>query len=252
MIQEFISELKRDGFTLAKPYLFYVQFYGKVAERKLSFLCHSAVIPSWNVNTVQNRIYGYNIELPSDISFTPAQFSFYIDRKWEVAKIFYDMKKKMFNEIDFSPEYYENYTFDADIIVLDNSNNGGVVATFKLLNCFVRNFNVQPMSWASVNTIQQANLDIAYERFEEDFSATTTGIRTPNAQGLMNRLISSPSSIMDEIGSSMNFDTVRQLAPDIAQGFNLGSEMQPPIPDMDSAATELRDTLTSTFSRTTL
>jgi|GEM_PF-3839383 len=249
MLQEFISELKRDGFALSKPFLFLVQMYGGF-DRKMSILCHTASLPFWTAQTVPNRIYGYSTEVLADITFNPINLGFYVDRKWNVVKKFEEMRDKMFNQIDYSPEYYANYTFDLDIIALDNANNGAQVAKFNVQNCIIKNYNVQPLSWGAINTVQNVTLDIVYEKYDADFTSSP-GLTTPGATGLMNRLIGAPSSISDEIGSTLNFDTLRQLAPDIAQNFNLGNQTTPPLTENDAGntPTELRDTVGASFPR---
>jgi hypothetical protein len=205
--------------------MFLVEFSGHFAiDSDLRFFCHTATIPSWQIHTVPNKIYGVTKEMPSDISYSSAKMSFYIDRSWELPSSLYSYKDKVINSTSHSFKYYDDYVFDTRIKVLDASGvNDMTISEFALHNCFIKNIDTDQVSYGAINTVHNIHIDLTYEYFEMMFSAAVNenmiGVSSPLES--MSRSISGIKSIQDEIGSSLNFDTVRTLMPEAANAFDL-------------------------------
>lgn len=125
--EQFLSKVKTGG--LARNNRFAVAFYGlPVASlssgnqlRDVLLLCDAAQLPGQSYATVPNRTFGELRETPYDRLYEPITLSFYVDRGMEVKYFFDRWMDKIYNPGSRKFAYYDEYTCDAAITVLDSN-----------------------------------------------------------------------------------------------------------------------------------
>lgn len=249
-VQEFISNLQRNGFALSKPFLFEVTILDSAIGHNgqmLKFLCHDAVLPSWNVRAVPQRIYGYNIEMPADYEMGPVNFSFYVDRALGVMKILEEAKMRMFNTVNYSMKFRDEYSFPVEIAIFDIDQMSRV-ATYKLESCFFKNVRAGNLSWGAIDQIQTVNVEIGYDHYKAEFHGLSSHPNKPSPTSALDNILNSKyfrGTAIDNIRSTVdqvtgmfnkippiNFDTVQRLMPDALSGFKSSTDdsYMPPDP----------------------
>jgi hypothetical protein len=244
-LKEFISEVQKSGFTMSKPFLFEVVILGNGATGQgaagLKFMCHEANLPSWNVASVPNRIYGYTTEMPADYELGPVTFSFYVDRNLGIAKILEESRKKMFNTTNYSLKFRQDYEFPVQIAIFDVDQRTKV-ATYTLNNCFFKNIRAGNLSWAATDQIQNINVEIGYDNFEVVFHTLTSHPFKKSPKSFLDKILDSKyykgtaidniRATMDQVAGiydsipSINFDTVRELMPEAVDVFKVSTDEQ--------------------------
>lgn len=224
-VNNFLSELKKDGYQLNKPYLFdvWLSLPGAKSPTNFSLLCHQCNLPGWSAETTTNRIYGLNYEMVTGLSLDVFQASCYVDRNLKIVDYLTTQQKDMmFNKSNYSPKYRSTYIEGATVTVYiyDTSNIDGLyVGWFIMKNAFVKNVTSMNLDWALTNTAQSIQFTVAYE---EIFSGMATGNAAPSEIGInMMNAVSGASSGMQ---FPVNFDTVRELIPESAKSFALGAK----------------------------
>ena len=130
--QEFVSRVKTDG--LARQNRFFIQIAmpslsGDSAElfspsgensRMLHAFCKSVSLQGVNVATIPHRDVGETFEVPYDRNFTPASFTFYMDRNMYIRKFFDDWVNAIQDPYSRQLGYYKDIVSPAiSIFVLD-------------------------------------------------------------------------------------------------------------------------------------
>ena len=127
-IEIFKEKVKKNG--LAKTNRFILNFGLPQLMQKdmhdlemVQMFCESISLPSINISSMPIRTFGEQREIPYDRTFEPLNAVFYVDRKM-VVKDFFDLwMSSIYNPIDRTLNYYEQYTTDMTIFVLDSADN---------------------------------------------------------------------------------------------------------------------------------
>lgn len=252
-MKDFLGNLSKNGHAMAKSTLFEVRFFGldtsaigTEGARTVSLLCHRATLPSWRIDSVTNRIYGYNVEMPKDIEMGAVSFSFYVDRRWKIAQMFENYREKMFNtQADWSMRYRSDYEIPVVQIITYDPDNKSEVGLYSFQECYVKSVNNSELNWAAANQVQEIQIELSYDSMNSSFVDPITKT-LPNApRGLMDRISGmipgNKGSLLQNIGSlgvlaknlslpsmmanmiPLNLDTVRKLMPERLDEFNLST-----------------------------
>ena len=84
-----------------------------------SLYCEAASLPSLNIDTKMNKVYGPGREMPYGRSYTPVNFTFYIDNDYVIKKFFDTWMNTIFDERTSHMNYYNEYTTQVHILALD-------------------------------------------------------------------------------------------------------------------------------------
>lgn len=124
-LERFKEEVKGRG--LAKTNRFVVEFGLPQLVQKDMFnlevvqlFCDSASIPGLNIATQPNRSFGEQREIPYDRNFEPITLNFYVDSRMVVKDFFDSWISSVINPKSRTINYYDEYTTDILISVLDN------------------------------------------------------------------------------------------------------------------------------------
>lgn len=126
-LERFKEEVKGKG--LAKSNRFIVEFGLPELIQKDMFnlevvqlFCESASIPGVNIATQPNRSFGEQREIPYDRNFEPITMNFYVDSAMVIKDFFDNWVGSIINPTSRTINYYNQYTTDILISVLNNNN----------------------------------------------------------------------------------------------------------------------------------
>jgi hypothetical protein len=84
-----------------------------------SLYCEAASLPSLNIDTKMNKVYGPGREMPYGRSYTPVNLTFYIDNDYVIKKFFDTWMNTIFDGRTSHMNYYNEYTTQVHILALD-------------------------------------------------------------------------------------------------------------------------------------
>lgn len=96
-----------------------------------SLFCEATALPSLNVDTKLQKVYGPGREIPYGRSYTPVGMNFYIDASYQIKDFFEIWQGMIFDEDSSHMNYYNEYTTNVHILALDNRE--GRFGTFGIL-----------------------------------------------------------------------------------------------------------------------
>jgi len=164
-LSAFTSQLKANGFRLAKQYYYNCHIYltGTTSDVKktLTFNCNSVTLPGWRAKTQVGKIYGIDYEIATSIEQDPVWMSFNVDIIHAIEQLFLSKQKRItFNENSYSPAYKEDTQFQMMIEVTDE--NFVPMFQYTLNNCIIR--TVQQVTYgASTTETQHITVEVIYE-----------------------------------------------------------------------------------------
>ncbi len=229
-LQEFLGFVQGQSYQLTKPFLYEVtlsptnvrgvnpEMMIDVTDKKnVTFLCHSATLPGFEIASSTNKIYGLQYEIPYEVMQSPVNFSFYVDKDYKIPNLFLKMKNQMFDSFvgsnsstslpSFSPNYKQDYMFEAQITVYDISNRDIEVAVFKLHNAFLKNVSQIDLNYSGLSQIVSMSISLVYETIEHHiFNQSGANVGPPDINNMLNKNYALP----------VNLDTVQQLNPGLS------------------------------------
>lgn len=126
-LERFKEEVKGRG--LARTNRFIVEFGLPQLIQKdmfnlevIQLFCETASIPGVNIATQPNRSFGEQREIPYDRTFEPITLNFYVDSAMVVKEFFDNWMSVIVNPGSRTLNYYEEYTTDILITVLNATN----------------------------------------------------------------------------------------------------------------------------------
>lgn len=147
-INNFLSEVKRSGLAKSSRYMVVIDLpRGPIANTNgvenpwntdyyrrnnnqqytnlkggqylASLYCEATSLPALNIDSKVNKIYGPGREMPYGRSYTPVNFTFYIDRDYVIKRFFDAWMGTIFDEDTGHMNYYNEYTTNVHILALD-------------------------------------------------------------------------------------------------------------------------------------
>ena len=173
-LNDFISELKKDGQRLGRSYQYEVFFiFSDNEAAKLSLMCNKASIPGYRIRTQTGKIYSLQYEIATGIDQDPVWLSFYADVLHKIPRRFLWEMKASLNELSifplddpendssYSPKYKDSYSFAMVMNILDE--NFLPVSMYRFDNCFIRTVQQIPLSYSDTG-IPEVTIEVVYER----------------------------------------------------------------------------------------
>lgn len=160
-INNFLAEVKRSGFAKQSRYMVMIdlprgpsansngipnpfsQGFFQVAQRNdgasfspqgsylTSMYCEATSLPSLNIDTKVHKVYGPGREMPYGRSYSPVNFTFYIDRDYIVKKFFDTWMASIFNKDTGHMNYYNEYVTQVHILALDTTSTDSPRARYE-------------------------------------------------------------------------------------------------------------------------
>lgn len=160
-INNFLSEVKRSGFAKQSRYMVLIdlprgpsansngvvnpfsQDFFRVPQRNdgasfspqgsylASLYCEATSLPSLNIDSKVNKVYGPGREIPYGRSYTPVNLTFYIDRDYIIKKFFDTWMASIFNKDTGHMNYYNEYISQVHILALDTTSTDSPRARYQ-------------------------------------------------------------------------------------------------------------------------
>ena len=127
--------------------------------RNVSLKCENISIPGRNIDTTPDtNIYGPTREIASGFSFAEITARFQCSSDLKERIFFEEWQKSSFNQETWSMNFYNEYTGQIDIFLLDEQNNRryGV----KMWDCFAKNVGAQQLDYSTIN--EQMKIDVTF------------------------------------------------------------------------------------------
>jgi len=147
----------------------------KGGQQLTSLYCEAASLPALNIDTKINKQYGPGREMPYGRSYTPVNFTFYIDREYIVKRFFDDWMGSIYDKDTGHVNYYNEYTTQVHILALDttdgvdnNNINGDVKAKYQctLIEAYPK--TVAELSYsAGATDVARLQVSMQYRKWEE-------------------------------------------------------------------------------------
>jgi hypothetical protein len=138
--------------------------------KKVLMFCDAAILPGVNISTNQIRSYGELRETPSEKLFDNLQLSFYVDNSFEVKAIFDEWVNSIQDSDTRAFNYYNDYTADIEINVLDKKNN--VRYTMTLYESYVKALSPIQLDYAAKD-VMKLSVSINYKYWKTKESAVS-------------------------------------------------------------------------------
>jgi len=90
-------------------------------QQLTSLYCEAAQMPALNIDTKLNKVYGPGREMPYGRSYTPVNFSFYVDRDYIIKRFFDTWQNSIFDRRTGHVNFYNEYTTQVHILALDST-----------------------------------------------------------------------------------------------------------------------------------
>ena len=92
-------------------------------RNSVEILCHSAQLPGRNMDTYEHMHYGAPYPAPISQSYSPAQFSFYTNTKYNSRKLFEVWQQTILNIATNTFNFYDEFVSNVKIETFDRENN---------------------------------------------------------------------------------------------------------------------------------
>jgi hypothetical protein len=188
---DFKNFVKRDG--LARQNRFYVNmsppglnadpneasFFNNYSNYEtIHLLCKSVSVPGVSVSSADIRLTGEILQAPYDRNFSPATFSFYVDRNFIVRQFFESWVNTIQDPVTRVMSYYKEFVSDQiDIFVVSKSETP-IVYKISLFDCFPKALSPITLDTSS-NEFMTIDVEMDYHYYKTEM-ITTTEIETPN------------------------------------------------------------------------
>lgn len=163
-LNDFIANIKTEGLMRNNRYevIFNVpksvKFYGDL--RKVLLYCDNVTLPGVSISTAMARTYGEYREMPYEKLFQTINMGFYVDAKMEVKRLFDQWQAGIQDPVTRNMYYYDDYTTQVEIAVLDVNNNSRYFVT--LYDVYVKDISPIQMDYANKD-VMKLNVTLNYK-----------------------------------------------------------------------------------------
>ncbi len=167
-LNEFISAVKTGGIAkaskfevlISKPNVVRNLTYRNDTEwKKMLMFCNQATLPGMNYTTTQSRTFGEFREIPYERTFDPLTLDFYCDQQMWIKGFFDEWMSRIQDNVTREYSYYNDYTVDIQVNVLDRSNNS--VYGIQLYECYPKTMNQIQLDYSS-NEVMRLSVTMQY------------------------------------------------------------------------------------------
>ena len=163
-LNDFIANIKNEGLMRNNRYevIFNVPksvgFYGDL--RKVLLYCDNVTLPGISISTAMARTYGEIREMPYEKLFQTINMSFFVDMRMEVKRLFDEWQAGIQDPVTRNMYYYDDYTTQVEIAVLDLNNNARYFVT--LYDVYVKDIAPIQMDYSNKD-IMKLNVTLNYK-----------------------------------------------------------------------------------------
>jgi hypothetical protein len=123
-LSNFVARVKKNGLLSASHfYVVIPNFSPNASDRDLLMFCDAADIPGITLMTTEIRQFGELTTLPHAPMYQPVQLSFICDSTMDVKYALENWIDSVFNRNTRSFNFYDSYTKDIEIYIVDKQGN---------------------------------------------------------------------------------------------------------------------------------
>ena len=221
-LNEFIASVKESG--LMRTNRFLVEFNLMGDSRLIQLYCDAVNLPGLTLSTQQARTFGEFREMPYERLFENVNFTFYVDNDMSVKLMFDNWMKSIINPVTRAINYYDNYTTDITVYVLDTEDNSKYYV--KLYECYPKSIAAIQMDH-SAKDVMKLNVSMNYRYWTSGSSAETA--EADPVQNAVESLQTDPgnSPTTPAVASPYSYGYNGPVAPDYRGGYVPGSTNVP-------------------------
>ena len=158
-------------------------------QRLVNLYCEATSLPSMNIDTKLNKQYGPGREIPYGHSYTPVNFTFYMDREYTVKKFFDAWQRTIIDPDTSKTNYYNEYVTSVHILALDAKDsvdaNGTLRAKYQctLIEAYPK--TVAEIAYSASNSeVARLQVSMQFRKWKE--TTAVTGIGSLGSNIVMN------------------------------------------------------------------
>lgn len=265
-INNFLAEVKRSGFAKQSRYMVMIDLprgptansngvatpfsqgffqqarfnegasFSPTGSYLASMYCEAASLPSINIDSKMHKVYGPGREMPYGRSYTPVNFTFYIDRDYIIKKFFDTWMSNIFDPITGHMNYYNEYVTQVHILALDTTSGESPRARYQCTLVEAYPKTIAEVSYSAGNgDVARLQVSMQYRNWVESTNASAPQA-APQGIGAMAGLSGIPSisgrlgdigGRLGQLGDSVGglqgrFDQLAGQAEGLASRVNAG------------------------------
>ena len=149
-------------------------------QRLVNLYCEATSLPSMNIDTKLNKQYGPGREIPYGHSYTPVNFTFYMDGDYTVKKFFDAWQKTIIDPDTSKTNYYNEYVTSVHILALDAKDSVDAGGTLRakyqctLIEAYPKTVAEVAFS-ASSSEVARLQVSMQFRKWKETTAATGIG-----------------------------------------------------------------------------
>lgn len=166
-------------------------FASRDGQYLASLFCEVASLPSQNIDSKLQKVYGPGREIPYGRSYAPVNMSFYIDAGYQIKDFFERWQGMIFDHETSHLNYYNEYTTNVHILALDDREgrfntgslpdigtlqNSAIISRYQctLEECYPKSIAEVPLS-ASDNGVPRLQVQLQFRKWTNTSSLIGVG-----------------------------------------------------------------------------
>lgn len=162
-LQDFITHVKQIGMLVGNKFEFVAPSLSGASNSSadtVSMLCTSANLPGLSLMSTEIRHFGEISERPYGIIYPSVNLVFYLDNDLSPKRYFDQWIGTVFNRETRSLNYYDEYTKDVEIVVLNKAEEE--IERVKLFECYPKTVNDITLDYHN-NTVTALSVNLIYK-----------------------------------------------------------------------------------------
>jgi len=150
--------------NFARPTLFEVSF-PDLLDENLKFMCKAAQLPASTLGVIEVPFQGRKLKIPGDRTFQEWTITIMNDESMILRKQLEDWSNSINSHItNVGPASFKNSFYTG--IVNQLGNDGSILATYEIRDCFPMEVGQIDLSFESTDTIEEFPVTLAYSLWD--------------------------------------------------------------------------------------
>lgn len=146
-----------------------------INSKDISFMCSSLELPSRNLASAEQKMYGPLRKIPYTSTFVDTTMTFLLSQKAMIEKRFFDSWQETINDINtFDSSYYDDSVCNVQVNVLSEYDNSQLYS-IKLLEVWPMNVGALTFSYDTKDTPATLTVTFAYRKWIKNEKGSRTG-----------------------------------------------------------------------------
>lgn len=229
------SLFRSGGATTADSFM--NNFATRDGQYLASLNCEVTSLPSQNIDSKVQKVYGPGREIPYGRSYSPVNMSFYIDGGYQIKDFFERWQGMIFDHETSHLNYYNEYVTNVHILALDDREgrfstgglpdigtlqNSVIISRYQctLEECYPKSIAEVPLS-ASDNGIPRLQVQFQFRKWTNTSSLIGVGNVSSTISDAASVIYDASTGILSNAASGLRGSSPRNIDVDILPGnFN--------------------------------